>query len=327
MPPLRQYLLPHRLREVLVCCPVAFQTYATFHLDSIRKIVNHLLAILFASNVFLLVSSWSVAFGATSLGLKVVLVALLLAGQTVLVYSIVNNAAAGGGRFAVGSQQQDLAAQAQQGGGFWSSLSPTDFMLGVALGVTVGGSILAFVVASAFSRPPWPCDYRNYGPTLRTLDQPSGHGADTGNHTSTTDATATAAMTMDSVNYRCHQLYLQGSGSSFSIWFWASLVFWINFCVSLLLATGRRDLSVSSAYGYEHIGGVDDAAASPTGAPSTTTFPGDMRQAATSPSFVGDYARIPEIRSGDNGLPGGGGGTSASSASSSSEKSRIVVSL
>jgi hypothetical protein len=326
MPSLRQYLLPHRLRELLICCPVAFQTYATFHLDSIRKILNHLLAILFASNVFLLVSSWNVAFGATSLGPKVVLIALLLAGQTALVYSIVNNAAAGGARFAIvprGAQDPAHPSQ-QQGGGFVGSLSPTDFMLGVALGVTVGGSILAFVVSSAFSRPPWPCDYRNYGSTLRTFDPPSGHGAASGNHSSP-DA-SDPVITMDSVNYRCHQLYVQGSGSSFSIWFWASLVFWINFCVSLLLAAGRRDLSVSSAYGYEHIGGGVDDASSPPNAASAASFPGDMSQprqasasASASPSFVGDYARIPEIRS-DN-------GNAASSGPPASEKSRIVVSL
>jgi hypothetical protein len=325
MPSLRQYLLPHRLRELLICCPVAFQTYATFHLDSIQKILNHLLAILFAANVFLLVSSWNVTFGSTSLGLKVVLIALLLAGQTALVYSIVNNAAAG----------RALQGGSAGGGGFVSSLSPTDFMLGVALGITVGGSILAFVVASAFSRPPWPCDYHNYGSTLRTYDQPTGAAsASSGNHSSSTaDASSATAMMMDSVNYRCHQLYMQGSGSSFSIWFWASLVFWINFGVSLLLAAGRRDLSVSAAYGYEHVGGVDDAGASPQGA-QNRTFPGDLSQpprhtataAASSPSFVGDYAQIPEIRSDNHGPTNGGGGGGGSSAASS-EKTRIVVSL
>jgi hypothetical protein len=141
------------------------------------------------------------------------------------------------------------------------------------------------------------------------------------------------------VNYQCHQLYLKGSGSAFHIWLWSSLVFWLNFCASLLLAAGRRDLSLTGAYSYEHIGGVDDA-------PPGGTFPGDMApgpyqpggppQALSSPSssFVGDYARIPEIRNeaagpgaGATAVNGGGAGPGVSPPTPSSEKTRIVVSL
>jgi hypothetical protein len=336
MPSLRQYLLPHRLREVLACCPASFQTYAAFHLDTIRKILNHLLALLITSCLFLFFSSWGAALGPSSSGLKVVSISLLLLLQAIAVYTIVNNQPGGSRRILM-----PLGSPDGSSGGILGALVPTDFMLGVALGITVGGSILAFVLSSTFSRPPWPCDGYNYSSTLRS-GASSHQNQLAGNQTSSGPPPGEdpSGTTTDSVNYRCHQLYLQGGGSALYVWFWSSLVFWFNFCASLLLAAGRRDLSLTSSYSYEHIGGVDDAA------PGGGTFPGDMAQSpyppggppqsvttSPSPSFVGDYARIPEIRT-DAGEPGatasavnGGASPGASPSMPSSEKSRIVVSL
>jgi hypothetical protein len=316
---------------VLGCCPAGFQTYATFHLDTIRKILNHLLAVLVVCDLFLFFASWRVWLGTDAHGLRVVSVSFLLLVQTLAVYMIVNNNTSHhhhqpGGGSSLGPMG---GGGGGNGGGILASLVPTDFMLGVALGITVGGSILAFVLSSAFSRPPWPCDGHSYSSSsaLRgssTSNSPTTHPA-AGNQTSSSPSSASSSGgdMMDSVTYRCHQLYAQGSGASLSLWFWSSLVFWFNFCASLLLAAGRRDLSLSSPYSYEHIGGVDEVGG------GGGTFPGDMAHnlppgavgpppaPAPSPSFVGDYARIPEIRT----------EAGASPPVPSSEKTRIVVSL
>lgn len=230
--PIQQYLLPHRIQENLSCCPTSVATYATFHLDSIAKILNHLLAGMLVCNVLLFFSSLNVSF-LPSVGFSTFLVSCCLCFQNVCVAIILNN-----NRFSS-----------------FAFLAPTEFMLGVALGITIGGTILAFVISMSF----------------RTVSQ-------------------------------CHQSeidpvyeYLCGDrrGSMVSVWFWSGLVFWLNFCCTLLLAIGRRELSASSQ--YEAIGGDDSfdhlriiGHGNNGGMPANLSTP--------TPSFVGDYANVPEIR-------------------------------
>ncbi|GAX24290.1 hypothetical protein FisN_4Lu596 [Fistulifera solaris] len=93
-------------------------------MDSMPKIINHLLyvTLLFTSFLFL------VSLGAPNVGLNVTLISLILAIQSVSVFFTLNHSSIPALHF----------------------LSPTPLMIGVALGTTIGAAILAFVVSSAY---------------------------------------------------------------------------------------------------------------------------------------------------------------------------------
>lgn len=134
-------------------------------------------------------------------------------------------------------------------------------MVGVGLGITIGGTILAFILSSTF-RSIAECRGSDVDPTYESL---------------------------------CGDR----RGSLSAVWFWSGIVFWLNFCSSLLLAIGRREFTMVSQ--YEAIGGgftMDDYEDHVRRfQQNNPTFPGDMPTPTA--SFVGDYASVPEIRPGD----------------------------
>ena len=190
--PIRRFLVPHRIRELLSCCPPNVTEYAVFQLDSIAKILNHVLALTLVFNVFLFFASWKVA-SLPSVGANAVLIAFLLCAQTAAVFLILNS----------GWRIQRL-----------SFLAPTDFLLGVALGITVGGTILAFVLSGTF---------RSVSRCRNVV--PSEDGGDSAYE----DMCANRKMALT------------------AIWFWSGLVFWLNCVSALLLAMGRYDLSANTS--------------------------------------------------------------------------------
>lgn len=167
-------------------CPTSVGDYATVHLDTAVKVLNHVLVAMVVLDTFLFVSSWGVSYVPVT-GFNTMLISFLLCAQSVCVWLIVNN--------------NRISAL--------SFLSPTEFMVGVALGITIGGTILSYVLCSSY-RHIEACDHQETNESL--------------------------------VNYMCKE----HKGST--VWFWSGLVFWLNLCSSLLLAMGRRELTHYSYY-------------------------------------------------------------------------------
>jgi hypothetical protein len=245
-------------RSLLSVCPTGLATYAHVHLDSFGKIINHILAIMLLCNVFLFFSSWSVSL-LPNVGFSAVFVSFLLIAQTVAVWLILNNNRISSVSF----------------------LAPTEYMVGVALGITIGATILSLVLSSAYG------DVSRCG---RANTAYSDGGSSRG-HTYH-NATDAGAFGDPIYEYICQQ----HAGAISAVWFWSGLVCWFNFCTCLLMAVGRMELSQDSQ--YEQIGGnsssivqdfEDQFRRSQAGFPA-----GDMMN--QTPSFVGDYATIPEIR-------------------------------
>jgi len=261
---------------MLPCCPREAAVYASIHLDSISKILNHVLAIMFVANVLLFFSSWKVV-ALPHVGMSTVLVSSLLGFQSAAVFLILNS----GYRFR----------------SLQSFLAPTDFLLGVALGITIGGTILAFVFSGAY----------------RSVSRCKDTGADP----------------------LYEHLCSNRRAALTAVWFWSGLVFWLNGCTALLLAVGRRDLTVSTnqyeSVGTEESGNYNYQGETVQGQPQTppqprggNAFPGDMP--TPTPSYVGDYAAVPEVR-GENQEAGNGGSPLSSSSARTREKESIIASV
>lgn len=118
-----------RLQSVLACLPEWFRHYAALHMDTIAKLINHILIFMGCCNFFLFLASWSVARFPT-LGLNTPLVSFLLCSQNVCLWLIFNNARING----------------------LQSLAPTEFMVGNSLGITIGATLLAMVLTNYFHR-------------------------------------------------------------------------------------------------------------------------------------------------------------------------------
>jgi len=281
-------LLLDRFQEVVAaCCPVGAARYAATNLTTPSGVLNHLLVAMFACNVFLFFSSWKVAFMPTDVGrISTFLIAFLLCFQNAVVWMILNNGNSNGSSSSI---------RRGGGGGLSNLLQPTEFMLGMALGITIGGTILAFVLSGAFRSPASRCE----GVAGKSPSNATG---------------------VDPVyQYLCHER----RGTVTAIWFWSGLVFWLNLAVAAMLAIGRRELSSDGGGGvvhqYESLdggggggggGGPPDngnfnyqAGQQQQHAQSPPSFPGDMPSshsptASSSSSYVGDYANVPDVRSG-----------------------------
>jgi hypothetical protein len=226
-----------RVQECLVFCPTGVSTYASLHLSSIEKILNHILLIMAVLNTFLFFSSWNVSF-LPNMGFSTSLVALMLCFQNACVWIIINN--------------HRISS--------FSFMAATDFMVGVALGITIGGTILAFVLSSNYSHVSR-CDTMQSDPTYE---------------------------------------YLCGSrkGSMVAVWFWSGTIFWLNFCTSLLLAIGRDELAHRSNQ-YENIS-MDDYEDHFRRFQQLSQEAGVSHGSVSTPmpAFVGDYSSVPEVRTG-----------------------------
>eukprot|EP00542_Grammatophora_oceanica_P006416 CAMPEP_0194053244 /NCGR_PEP_ID=MMETSP0009_2-20130614/48901_1 /TAXON_ID=210454 /ORGANISM="Grammatophora oceanica, Strain CCMP 410" /LENGTH=174 /DNA_ID=CAMNT_0038701221 /DNA_START=257 /DNA_END=781 /DNA_ORIENTATION=+ len=96
------------------------------------------------------------------------------------------------------------------------SLRPSDFMVGVILGTSLGGSILSFVL-SLF-----------YGQMSKCV-----------------------SIQMTSFDYLCEH-----KGNMLGIWFWSGLIFWLDLGVAVLVGIGRDEFTqhYSYSHSYETIG-------------------------------------------------------------------------
>lgn len=264
---MQRNMLPHRLEQNLSFCPRDVTTYAALHLDTMAKILNHLLLILLVFNILLFLSCWSQSLSPGNT-LPVLWISFFLLLQNGTVWAILNNARV----------PSTL-----------SFLSPNDFTMGLALGITIGASILSFILSQAFQK----------GYCTR-IARPI-HSSATNLPTDDDHIPSFAQQ---------QQIHSNAQNCSSSIWLWAGLVFWINFCASLLLAIGRREFSQFSH--YEPIGGMEESHMYSSGATTSSSY---SHQAGT--TFAGDYANVPEVRHDHSGTLGRSSSHGSSSVASS----------
>jgi hypothetical protein len=254
---------PRRIHEFfVVCCPASLSSYASLHLDTLSKILNHVLVITAVVDTCLFVSSWSVAFLPRT-GFSTTFCSLLLCLHSGIIWMIVNN--------------HRMSS--------FTILAATDFNVGLALGLSIGATVLAFSIWSSF----------------RLLPSCQSLADDYKAHRGTTPPSDTIFF-----EYTC------GSkrGTMSAVWFWSGLVFWLKFVTSLLLSIGRNELTLAGQYenismnDYEdHFerfqqlsreAGIVHANMTSREAVNGAAF-GSVRP-SQAPAFVGDYSSVPEIR-------------------------------
>jgi hypothetical protein len=174
-------------------CPPSVGSYCAVNLDTIPKVMNHVLALLAASNFFLL-------FGSLHISYVTFLAAALLAAQTGAVIVVMNH---------------DAISFAPR------VLAPTEFMVGLCLGICIGGIILAFFLSITYRRMYAFCKY------AETYYEEDDHEHACGSYT--------------------HRLW--------GIWMWSSVVFWLDLLAAVLVAAGHAELSHSPQQEYHAIGG------------------------------------------------------------------------
>lgn len=132
-----------------------------------------------------------------------------------------------------------------------SFLAPTEFMIGNALGLTIGSAILSYYIHCVFAS--LSCE------------------------TASKDASYI-------------ELCQKNKGTIGGVWFWSGAVCFLNFATALLIAYGRHELSQSTAM-YEQVTNM-------TMEQYEQSIRNDSHMAGHRPTFVGDYASVPEIRDG-----------------------------
>lgn len=170
---------PNFLRSCLAVLPTGVMRYVTTNMDTIPKCLMHSLMAMLVCNLFLLISSLSISF-------LTFLACLLLTIQNVSIL------------LATTPQGQNMAPRL---------FNPTEFMMGVCLGITIGGTILSFFVCLTFGRIHAYCSHHPDGP--------------------------------DSCGWR--------AGSLSGVWWWSSCIFWLNLMCCLLLVLGHSDISSQSS--------------------------------------------------------------------------------
>lgn len=269
-------------RRLSQSCPVALSTYATLHMDTIGKILNHAVAVALLCDMCLFFSSFSVAYLDHHLGFNTVVCSFLLCACSVVNLLIVNN-----------SRISAL-----------SILAPTEFMIGVAMGLSIGAAVLATLLSSTYQTGTV-CD-------STTSTTTTSGGRQGGNYSISNNANYDPILANTCMNHK---------SSLTAIWFWAGLVAWWNVVIAMLLATGRHELSARYSqypYSYETIGGgPSDGTTTNNGTtvpPPNFDFEESFRrqqqqilgvqQAAAvrdraAALFVGDYATVPEVTHGN----------------------------
>lgn len=276
-------------RHILDRCPVQLGTYATLHLDTVGKILNHVLLFNLVCDVLLFFSSFSVSLLEHNLGFDTVLCSFLLSAVTVVILLIVNN-----------SRISAL-----------SILQPTEYMVGVATGLAIGAAVLAAVLSST---------YKTVSHCVVADDKDtSAAAASSATDTNTTAiSTTTAAHGSNDPNY---DYMCKNMKTTFSyIWFWAGLSAWLNAISALLLMIGRQQLSTAHhQQHYETIGGSQQTPDfEETFRRQQQEILGSQRHAEiqqrAASMFVGDYATIPEVTQGSVPPSGNNRGNSESAA-------------
>ena len=188
-------------RSIQNMMPPPIANYMAVNVDTIPKVINHVLFFLTISNFFLLIKSISVSF-------MTFIVATLLALQTMVVVMILHN------------NQINFAPR---------SLEPTEFIVGLCLGICVGGGILAFFVSVFFSHALSLCKY------------------------------AAVHYTPEDLIHSCGNLT---NNRLWSMWWWSSIIFWLDVFLAFLVAAGREEVTHTQQQQYNSIGSSERSSVS-----------------------------------------------------------------
>lgn len=162
--------------------------------STVPKVINKLLLLMGVCNIFLLVGVLQ-ATGLPNLGVSPTFLSSLLCTQNALTWFALNNH-----RLSSYNRLPTIVAN--------------DFVVGCLLGISVGGSIVAFVLSQFFGQ-----------------------------------MSSCVNIQMTNFEYKCqHQVAMK------EIWFWSGLVFWINTILSVMIIFAKDELSYLEHANYETIG-------------------------------------------------------------------------
>ena len=122
----------------MACLPEWFRTYAGQHLDTLPKLIHHVLILLVVCNIILFLGSWKVVM-VPDMGWNTPWIAILLSCQTTCCWMIVHDTTATATTTATTTRW-----------GFLRALRPTEFMIGTCFGLCVGASLLAQLLSNYF---------------------------------------------------------------------------------------------------------------------------------------------------------------------------------
>ena len=213
--------------------PGPISRYASDHMDTAPKFLTHTLLAMAMCNFFLISCSFSISF-------LTFLACLLLGVQCVSVLLVTTPFG------------QSVAPRL---------FAPTEFMLGVCLGITIGGTILSFFLCLSFGRIHAYCAHHSEGP--------------------------------DSCGWR--------TGSLNGIWWWSSCIFWLNFMSCVMLVLGHSDIATSSVPQYQNLDQEDPTMAAGSGASASSynQYQGGLPSFAQPASLYsnggGGYNDVPDV--------------------------------
>lgn len=250
--------------------------YASSHLDTLPKILSHVLYVAVVCQVCLLVTSFSASQYLDKelmCGFSPVLCTCFLLAVTILVY-VVNN-------------HHHFSHNP-----LTSLLEPTEFTIGLSAGLTIGTLVVAVLMAQTFHTGGVLCDSET---------QHAMSSATTTGRNDTATAINSPAL-IDPLLYNActnHRLNMS------SISFWSGLCAWLSAVVAILLTVGRNDILM--ARHYERIA---DGSNSNTIDSFEEIYRRQQReilgaqQAAALQNratalFVGDYSSVPEVTQGN----------------------------
>lgn len=166
--------------------------WVSSYAESIPQLINLLLVVMGMCNFMLFTCCLSTTM-MPNLGLNALLLSILLCIQNGITWTIIN------------STRMPY---------YCNALQPSDFLVGMCMGIAIGGAILAFVI-SIF-----------YGEMSKCV-----------------------TIQISTFTYACEH-----KGTMSAIWFWAGLIFWCNLAISALIGLGRDELTFLAQSHYDDIG-------------------------------------------------------------------------
>lgn len=303
-------------------CPNQIGTYCSSNLNSLSKVLNHTLIITLISNFFFFFHCWTRSYHNTnidtvllsSMGYNVTFISILLLLQTMIVLIIINN----------GNNKMGFIS-------ICSNCTPTDYMIGITVGICIGGTIVAYMLSRSFRHEMDQCyTTSNTIFTNTTTNTVITHAtnSDHTNTTTTNDNNHTRSMiqTNNEASLYDHDPVLQYLCSKTfqriikSRMFWSLWIFRLNIINCVLLAIGRPELSTDNQpqFQYSGVSSIDPTSGSNGLQPQQSNHQqqqqpynnsNNMNAASNNmlprvPAFSGDYSTVPEVRavSGDNAI-------------------------
>eukprot|EP00523_Entomoneis_sp_CCMP467_P021287 CAMPEP_0168852500 /NCGR_PEP_ID=MMETSP0727-20121128/13008_1 /TAXON_ID=265536 /ORGANISM="Amphiprora sp., Strain CCMP467" /LENGTH=316 /DNA_ID=CAMNT_0008906623 /DNA_START=101 /DNA_END=1051 /DNA_ORIENTATION=+ len=266
------YLQPRTILENLSWCPFGGR-YVALHMDSIAKILNHILVLAFLLDAMLFFTSWSVSF--------------------LPVWLVLNHH-----RISIAACLAPTEFKVGMAFGLCVGAAILSFFVSHAFArpAAVCEALNAASTAAGSHNNRWLRVLAENNATATVDDDDTAAPSDDKSQTTT-------YPTIDPSNV--YLLCSTHKGSMVAVWFWSGLSFWCNFCACLLIWVGQGELANATPYenlsmdDYEDhfrrqqvagtvVGGADN--------PNNVNSAANGNGLFGTPAFVGDYATVPEIR-------------------------------